>query len=115
MSPLSIVETLAGAGLGVAGVFVFTLARRRLREESGSRGGERAALRTFSPITQIVIGLACIGLGYHLVVDGLALRAPKAPLWLAAGAALVAVIGSIGVDALDAGGPDHRGDGGEAP
>lgn len=82
------------AALGIAAI----LSGRR------GAGGRRIVLPAVGPVstvTFIVTGLALLAVAYHLVVHALDIRGFRAPMGVAAGAALVAVLASLAADALD--------------
>ena len=99
-----------GVILGLAGIGVLLILR------FGRRPGEISLMGVgrISRVTVLVAGLALLGLGYHIVVHALDLmRAFRAPLRLAVGVAIVAIVGSLAIDALEnrlAGPPDAKED-----
>lgn len=90
--------------LGAAGIFaaigVAVLAAPRLK-----RGPIRISLAgvgAMSSITILVAGVASLIISYHIVTHALNVAAHfRAPLWLAFGGAAIAVLASLGIDAID--------------
>jgi hypothetical protein len=98
-----------GAALGAAGLFV-VVSLHRGRDFGSVR---LAGVGPLSRVTLLVMGLSLLGAGYHVLVHALGLMAQfRAPLGITIGVAIVATLGSIGVDALDRR-LDERGDAGD--
>lgn len=61
-----------------------------------------AGVGEVGPVTMLVTGVACLILSYHIVVHALGVMAHfRAPMWMAAAGAAVAVLASLGLDAMD--------------
>ncbi|MEC9372466.1 MAG: hypothetical protein VYC34_01425, partial [Planctomycetota bacterium] len=90
MLTLAVVLVVIGLAVGVES----RLKRRRWRIRLAGVG-------ELSAVTHTVIALACLGAGYHLAMHALRIGGMVAPLGIALGVAALAVLGSIGIDALD--------------
>lgn len=60
-----------------------------------------AGVGPFSHVTFGVIGLASLGVAYHIFVYAFGFAQFRAPLWLAFSAATIAVLLSIAIDAME--------------
>ncbi len=105
----------AAVGVVLMGGGAFVVLRLRRAEALGDM--RLAGVGPLSRVTRVIIGLALLGAGYHVLVHALGvMRHFRAPLEIAIGVAIVAVLGSIGVDALEnrlsRGGDDGDRDGG---
>jgi len=60
-----------------------------------------AGVGRISIVAQAVTGLALIGVGYHVFVHAAGLAQFRAPLPIAVGVAIVAILGSVLVDAVE--------------
>lgn len=100
-----------GGVMALASIWVLWRARRdasaALNDDAachappGPRPWTLRGVGAISTTTRTVIGLAGIGLAYHLVVHAAGWSQFRAPLPVALGVALVAVLASLGVDALE--------------
>lgn len=87
----------AGAALVVGGVVLGAA----LRARGGRLGIELAGVGPVSAVTQTVAALALIGIGYHVVVHAAGLEQFRAPLPVAGGVGIAAVLGSLLIDAIE--------------
>ena len=108
--PPSLVAAMVGVGgaLALAGLAIGLSARRSSRAaREGDRAGEAGAawrlagVGALSQVTRAVCGFALAGIGYHLIVHALGYTQFRAPLGVAVGVGLAAILGTIGVDALE--------------
>lgn len=93
---------LGAAGLVVAGGALLFDARSSAPKQALVVPGIGRA----SVVSHAVIGLACFGVAYHLVVHALGLAQFRAPLPVAVGAGLVAIAGTLILDKLESSGDD---------
>lgn len=95
----AIMLALAAAGLFAAiGIGVLAAPRFRRKPIQVSLAG----VGELSPITVLVSGVASLIVSYHIVAYALGVMAHfRAPLWIVFVGAAVAVLGSIGLDAVD--------------
>lgn len=82
----------------VLGVAAFAVARREDDPRLSLTGIGRV-----SPSTFFVAALASLGMAYHIIVYAFDLRQFRAPWWLAVSVASLAVLLSLGVDAVENG------------
>ncbi len=94
---------LGAAGLLVAGGALLLDARSSTPKRALVVPGVGRA----SAVSHAVIGLACLGAAYHLVVHALGLAQFRAPLPVAVGVALVAIVGTLMVDKFEGAGGDE--------
>lgn len=102
---------IAGAVIFAAlGVAALTAPRLMGREPRLSLAG----VGEVSRVTVLVAGVSCLIIAYHIVTHALGIMAHfRAPLWLAFAGSAIAVLASLGVDAVDnRQGPDQRDRGG---
>lgn len=94
-----ILMTAAGVMLALAGLGALVIAHRsRASEDPAPR---LPLLGPVSIVSAGVVGLACLGVGYHLFVHAAEFTNFRAPLPLALGVGVAAVLGSLGVDGLE--------------
>jgi len=94
----------AGIVLALGG-FTFFVRAHRAGCEAFLLAGAR-----ISRVSLMVIGLALLGVSYHLVTHGAGIEGFRAPLWLAAAVAAVAVALSLMTDRLEQRGRRDGGD-----
>ena len=92
----SILPLAAAAGFAGLGIFAFIAGRREERPRLTLAGVGR-----ISHVTLHVGGLASLAMAYHVVAYALDLTQFRAPWWLAVCIALVAVLLSLGIDAVE--------------
>ena len=106
MAPVDAALVAVSGVLVVVGVVFIARAHRSARRGQPS-GIALAGVGRLSAVTVMVTGLALAGVGYHVGVHALGFVQFRAPLPIAIGVAVVAVVCSMGMDAHDNG----RGDG----
>lgn len=98
MNPATLLA-LAAAGL-FAAIGVVALAAPRFRSKPIQVS--LAGVGELSPITVLVIGVSSLIVSYHIVTHALGVMAHfRAPLWIVFVGAVVAILASIGLDAVD--------------
>jgi hypothetical protein len=93
-------QALAAFGVALAAAGLALLATARAGAATGRF--RLAGVGPLSRVTLGVVGLSLIGAGYHVAVHALGvMRDFRAPLPIALIVAIVAILGSIGVDAME--------------
>ncbi len=85
-----------GCIVGAAGLALLVAMRTRRGTILGAPGVGR-----LSEVSHVVIGAALLVAGYHVVVHAAEITGFRAPLHLAVGGALLAIVGTILVDRLE--------------
>lgn len=96
---LKVLWAVVGGVLGLAGAWMLL----RLRfGRGGGRGMRLAVVGEVSRVTLLVVGLSLLWAGYHVLAFGLGVMEHfRAPLGIALVVAVVAIVGSCAVDALE--------------
>lgn len=106
MPALTLIDWLQlalGAVVACLGAAVLIAARRDRPSPTALRWMDR-----MSRVTRGIAGLALLVVAYHFVVYALGLTQFRAPMPIALIGAAVAVLGSLGVDAMERGGDESR-------
>jgi hypothetical protein len=90
---------LAAMGAAISALGLAVLAWIRLGRRPGAPSVP--VVGRVSEVSLVVMGLALLGVGYHALAHGLGWSGFRAPMRLAVAVALVAVLGSLVVDALE--------------